>query len=271
VPNTSRVGLEGTLATGVGAKDVALELVRVLGRRIPAFSALEFHGPAAEAMPDAERMVLSNMSVEMGAMAGLFDVGRLDVPRLDGGLFDGGQLDAADAEARGARGGDGLRARVLDVSALEPQVALPHDPGNSVPVVEAEGRSVDWVFLGTCTGGRAHDFREALRVLRAGGGIASGVTMVVTPPSRAVRTAIEADGTLDAFAALGAIVTETGCGPCCGTSGPLPPASAKVLSTANRNFRARMGDPSVNIMLASPATCAAAATRGRVVDPRTFS
>jgi len=130
------------------------------------------------------------------------------------------------------------------------------------------GTRVDWVFLGTCTGGRVHDFREALRVLDAGGGIAAGVTVVVTPPSAGVKDALEADGTLARLRAHGASVSETGCGPCCGTSGPLPPGGARVISTANRNFRGRMGDPSISIWLASPATCAAAATSGRIVDPR---
>ncbi len=251
VPHTVRVVLEGELPAGVGAKDVALELVRLLGMSTTAHSALEFHGPAAAAMPVVERMVLSNMSVEMGAMAGLFDTG---------------VVAGVDRAQRAA-----VREHTMDLGTMEPQIALPHDPGNSVPIGEAVGRPIDWVLLGTCTGGRAHDFREALRVLKAAGGVAPGVTVVVTPPSQAVRAALEADGTLDAFGALGAVITETGCGPCCGTSGPLPPPNAKVISTANRNYRARMGDPSVDIMLASPATCAAAATTGRVVDPRRIS
>lgn len=251
VPHTIRVVLEGEIPTGVGAKDVALELVRVLGTGTADYAALEFHGPAAAAMPVAERMVLSNMSVDMGAMAGLFDTAVVS------------DLHRAQRPA--------VREHTLDVATMEPQVALPHDPGNSVPVGEAVGRPVDWVLLGTCTGGRVHDFREALRVLRAAGGLAPGVTLVVTPPSQAVRAALEADGTLEAFETLGAVVTETGCGPCCATSGPLPPPNAKVLSTGSRNYRGRMGDPSVDIMLASPATCAAAAASGRVVDPRSIS
>jgi 3-isopropylmalate/(R)-2-methylmalate dehydratase large subunit len=135
-------------------------------------------------------------------------------------------------------------------------------------VSEVVGTTIDWVFLGTCTGGFANDLREALRVLDAGGGIAEGVTVVVTPPTARVRTALEQDGTLDRLEALGALVTETGCGPCCGTSEPIPPPNAQILSTANRNFEGRMGEASAVIHLASPMTCAAAATAGRIVDPR---
>ena len=246
IPETLRVELVGPLPAGVGAKDVALEVLREVGPDGAAYAALEFHGSVADALPLEERMVLSNMSVEAGAKAGIF-------------AGDGCASDGDAAYAREIR---------LDVRALEPRVALPHDPGNGVGVREVAGVAVDWVFLGTCTGGRAHDFREALRVLDAGGGIATGVTVVVTPPSAKVKEALEEDGTLARLRAHGAVVSETGCGPCCGTSGPLPPAGARVVSTANRNFRGRMGDPSVSIWLASPATCAAAATAGRIVDPR---
>jgi 3-isopropylmalate/(R)-2-methylmalate dehydratase large subunit len=246
VPETFRVILEGDLPAGVGAKDVALEVVRVLGSDGGAYLALEFGGPVAEKLPLEERMVLSNMSAEVGAKAGVFP----------------GPRPISDADARFAG------EVCLACGSMEPRVARPHHPANGVSVSEAAGTPVNWVFLGTCTGGRAHDFREALRVLDAGGGIADGVTTVVTVPSAAVRAALEADGTLARLAAHGAVVTETGCGPCCGTAGPIPPPGAVVISTANRNFQARMGEPSAAIFLASPATCAATATAGRIIDPR---
>ena len=246
IPETLRVVLDGVLPAGVGAKDLALEVVRTLGTDGGAYRCVEFVGPAAEALPVEERRVLSNLSAEVGAKAGVFPAPEAATP----------------AHA------PGVEHVVVSAAGLEPRVALPHDPSRGVPVGEVVGAPVDFVFLGTCTGGRAHDFREALRVLEAGGGIAPGVTVVVTPPSAAVRAALEADGTLERLTAAGAVLTETGCGPCCGTSGPLPHPGARVISTANRNFRARMGVPSAEIWLASPATCAAAATAGRIVDPR---
>jgi 3-isopropylmalate/(R)-2-methylmalate dehydratase large subunit len=246
VPETTRVILDGHLPAGVVAKDLALELVRIMGSDGAAWQTLEFTGPLADTLPFDDRSVLSNMSAEMGAKAGIFPSGD----------------SASDADA------SFVREIVLDASRLEPRVALPHDPANGVPIDEAIGTAIDFVFLGTCTGGHAGDLREALRVLEAGGGIAEGVTVVVTPPTPGVRALLEADGTLAAFLSLGAIVTETGCGPCCGTAGPIPPPGASVLSTANRNFRARMGQPTASIRLASPATCAAAATAGWIIDPR---
>jgi len=258
VPESMQVVLAGALPAGVGAKDLALEVVRAVGSDGAAYTAVEFVGPVAAALPVEERMVLSNMSAEMGAKAGIFPTG----------VGRGVASAAADADAESDSDARFVREIRLDCSALVPRVALPHQPANGVPVSEVRGTAVDWVFLGTCTGGRVHDFRDALRVLDAGGGIASGVTVVVTPPSPLVRATLEGDGTLDRLAAHGAVITETGCGPCCGTSGPIPPPNAQVISTANRNFQARMGEASAAIHLASPATCAAAATAGRIVDPR---
>ena len=253
VPDTMRVVLEGALPPGVGAKDVALAVVRTVGSDGAAYRAVEFVGPVAEALPDEERFVLSNMSAEMGAKAGIFPGGTGAGP---------GTPHLSDPHASFA---EELR---MECSTLVPRVALPHQPANTVPVDEVVGTDIDWVFLGTCTGGRANDFREALRMLDAGGGIAPGVTVVVTPPSPLVREALEKDGTLARLEAHGALITETGCGPCCGTSAPVPPPNVKIISTANRNFRARMGEASALIHLASPATCAAAATAGRILDPR---
>jgi 3-isopropylmalate/(R)-2-methylmalate dehydratase large subunit len=281
VPETMRVILEGHLPTGVGAKDVALEVVRTVGSDGAAYRAMEFVGDVSQKLPTEERFVLSNMSAEMGAKAGIFPA--------DGRVSDGDGLGSetiSDPSFPAASGppsdatSDPASALAsdpdasfteeirLDCSHLVPRVALPHQPANGVAITEVAGFSIDFVFLGTCTGGRAHDFREALRVLEAGGGIADGVTVVVTPPTPMVRTALEADGTLARLAQHGAIITETGCGPCCGTSGPIPPPNAAVISTANRNFKARMGEPTAEIYLASPATCAASASKGRIVDPR---
>jgi 3-isopropylmalate/(R)-2-methylmalate dehydratase large subunit len=148
-------------------------------------------------------------------------------------------------------------------------VALPHSPDNVVPIEKAAGTPVHMVFLGTCTGGRVRDFHEALAALgRAGGRVAPGVRLVVTPASREVAEALRDDGTLAAFEALGATVTTAGCGACCGTSGVIPGDGMNVLSTANRNFKARMGNATASIFLASPETCGASAATGWITDPR---
>jgi 3-isopropylmalate/(R)-2-methylmalate dehydratase large subunit len=125
------------------------------------------------------------------------------------------------------------------------------------------------VFIGTCTGGRASDVRAALAIVEASGGrIAPGVQLVVTPASREVYLDLLADGSAHRLAAMGAIITTPGCGACCGTSGAIPGHGMNVLSTANRNFKARMGNATASIYLASPAACAAAAVTGVITDPR---
>jgi len=126
------------------------------------------------------------------------------------------------------------------------------------------------VFIGTCTGGRTVDFHEALEAFNRGGGrIATGVQLVLTPASREVETQLRADGTLGHFEACGAVVTTPVCGACCGTSGVIPGNGMTVLSTANRNFKARMGNPTASIYLASTAACGLAAAKGVISDPVT--
>jgi 3-isopropylmalate/(R)-2-methylmalate dehydratase large subunit len=139
---------------------------------------------------------------------------------------------------------------------------------NVTSVAEALGTPIQMVYIGTCTGGRVEDFHQALAVLEAAGEIASGVQLVVTPASREVETELQQDGTLEKLRQFGATVTVPGCGSCCGTAGPIPADGVNVLSTANRNFKARMGNAKASIYLASPAACAAAAVTGRVTDPR---
>jgi 3-isopropylmalate/(R)-2-methylmalate dehydratase large subunit len=141
-----------------------------------------------------------------------------------------------------------------------------------MPIEHAPETPIHMVFLGTCTGGRVSDYHEALAILERGGGrLANGVQLVVTPASSDVERQLAADGTLGKLARMGATITMPGCGACCGTSGVIPSDGMNVLSTANRNFKARMGNATASIYLASPAACAAAALTGRITDPRLFA
>ncbi len=151
---------------------------------------------------------------------------------------------------------------------LGPLVALPHQPDRGVAVGETARVPVHMVYLGTCTGGRVRDYHQALAVLKAGGGVAPGVQLVVTPASRTVLETLARDGTLAELIAMGAVIQTPGCGSCCGTCGAIPGDGVNVISTANRNFKGRMGNGAASIYLASPASCAAAAARGEIADPR---
>jgi 3-isopropylmalate/(R)-2-methylmalate dehydratase large subunit len=295
VPETIRVELTGERPPAVAAKDVGLAMIAALGSDGANYQSLEFHGPSVGAFTLDERMVLSNLSVEAGAKAAIWNVDAATnaylSERVDG--WTGGQGDGAPAAETPDLGRPTSDVRFLavhpstrppvhpdsdasysgelrlDLATLSPRVAIPHDPTDVVSVADAAGTPVHMVFLGTCTGGRVSDFHEAVHVLeRAGGRVASGVQLVVTPASREVLLTLVDDGTLARLTAMGAIVTTPGCGACCGTSGAIPGDGMNVLSTANRNFKARMGNASASIYLASPATCAASAATGRITDPR---
>jgi len=262
VPETIKVTLAGHLAPGVYAKDIALALAERLGADGAAYRTLEFQGPAAAAMEIDDRIVLSNMSVEMGAKAGIFPADDKTCAYLEGRTTASFEPVEADIDAVY------VREVVLDVSELEPRIARPHAVDNVSVVAESSGTPIQIVYIGTCTGGRVEDFHQALAIIEAAGHVARGVQLVVTPASREVEAELEQDGTLDRLRQLGATVTLPGCGSCCGTAGPIPADGVNVLSTANRNFKARMGNAKASIYLASPAACAAAAVTGRITDPR---
>ena len=263
VPESVRVTLVGTLPDGVSAKDAALQLIAELGSEGANYRTLEFTGPGLASLSLEERFVFSNLAVESGAKAAIFPADAETDAYLEGRTERRGEAQHADEGAIYAA------ELTLDLSTLSPRVARPHSPNDVVPLDEVVGQPVDMVFLGTCTGGRVCDFHEALSVLEARGSrLAPGVQLVVTPASREVYTRLMEDGTLAKLVGMGAIVTTPGCGACCGTSGAVPGDGMTVLSTANRNFKARMGNATASIYLASPAACAAAAAAGRIVDPR---
>jgi 3-isopropylmalate/(R)-2-methylmalate dehydratase large subunit len=262
VPKTIKVTLAGDRPDAASAKDIALALVAELGAEGANYRALEFHGPGVGQLTLEDRFVLSNLAVESGAKAAIFSADAVTDAYLANRASRRGVPMASDANA-------GFEREVtIDLEAITPRVAVPDSPTDVVPIGDVEGTRVDMIFLGTCTGGRVAEFHDALAVLEANGGaIAPDVQLVVTPASREVYLELIDDGTLAKLAAMGAIVTTPGCGACCGTSGAIPGDDMTVLSTANRNFKARMGNATARIYLASPAACAAAAASGRITDP----
>ena len=227
---------------------MALALVARLGSDGANYQAIEFAGDLADCSALDDRLVLSSLSVEAGAKAAIFphDASPSAYLRERGG--DRGAPVTADPGARY------VREEVIDLASLAPRVAVPHAPHHVSALDEAAGIPVHMVFIGTCTGGRVQDFHEALAAFdRAGGRIAPGVQLVLTPASREVHERLRDDGTARRFEDAGAVLTTPGCGACCGTSGVIPGDGMTVLSTANRNFKARMGNATASIYLASPA------------------
>jgi 3-isopropylmalate/(R)-2-methylmalate dehydratase large subunit len=263
VPETIKVSLTGRRSASLSAKDIGLALIATLGAEGANYRALEFHGPGVGELTLEDRFVLSNLAVESGAKAAIFPADAATDAYLANRTASRGRPTVSDDNAAFER------EVTIELDALTPRVAIPHSPTDVVPIESVAGARVDMIFLGTCTGGRVADFHDALAVLEANGGaVAPGVQLVVTPASREVYLRLIGDGTLAKLAAMGAIVTTPGCGACCGTSGAIPGDNMTVLSTANRNFKARMGNATARIYLASPAACAAAAASGCITDPR---
>jgi 3-isopropylmalate/(R)-2-methylmalate dehydratase large subunit len=262
VPETIKVDITGERPNGVTAKDIALALVAELGAEGANYQTLELHGDALGTLGLEERLVIANLAVEAGAKAAIVPHDDVTAAYLAGRTVREPRAVEPDIGARYAR------TVVVDLSRAQPVVALPHAPKNVVALDQAVGTPIQMVFLGTCTGGRVSDFHAALAVLERGGGrVAPGVQLVVTPASREVYLRLLEDGTLAKLTAMGAVITTPGCGACCGTSGAIPGDGVNVLSTANRNFKARMGNATASIYLASPEACAAAAVTGRITDP----
>lgn len=255
VPSSIRIELVGKLASNVSAKDIALYLARMLRADGANYLALEFSGPGLSCLNMQDRIVLSNMSVELGAKAGIFPYD--DILRQH--LADLGVMHHEPVHPdRGAHYVDNL---VIDLDKLVAQVAMPHRVDNVVDLEEAPYTEIDVVYLGTCTGGRFQDYVEALAVLENAKRISPKVQIIVTPASRQINTELMERGLLDSFRKFGATIELPGCGACCGTCGSVA-AEQTVMSSANRNFKGRMGETSARIFLASPHSCAKAAVDG---------
>lgn len=262
VPETFRIEVSGALCDGVEAKDLMLGLIGRLGADGATYKALEFGGPGIDALPMPGRLTLSNMAVEAGAKAGLMPSDEATREYLAAqGREEAWRPLVADP------GASYERIVEVDADAVVPTVARPHTVDNTAPAAELAGTRVDQVLIGACTNGRLEDLRSAARILR-GRRRAPQTRLIVTPASRAVAKAAAAEGLLDVFWDAGAVVTNPGCGACVGVHEGILGDGEVCLSTANRNFHGRMGNPEGSIYLASPATAAATAVAGAISDPR---
>jgi 3-isopropylmalate/(R)-2-methylmalate dehydratase large subunit len=262
VPETFRVEVKGEFRPGVYSKDLILYLIGMLGADGATYKALEFGGPAIEKMSMEARFVLSNMAVEAGAKTGLIasDTETRKYLKARGRIRDWRPL-TPDRDAQYER------VIKIDARKLVPHVAFPHTVDNTKNIGDAKGIKVDQVFLGTCTNGRIEDLKIAARILK-GKKRAAQTRLVVVPASRDVYMSAMKSGLLEVFVRAGGIIMGPGCGPCVGVHQGVLGDGEVCLSTANRNFRGRMGNPEGFVYLASPATAAYSAVTGRISDPR---
>lgn len=260
VPETIKVTINGTLPANVKSKDVILRILGDLRADGATYQALEFAGTTVENMSVASRMTMSNMAIECGAKCGIFSPDEKTAEYCGVELTDEMKNLVGDEDA--------VYTRELTYQAedLLPVLACPSQVDNIHPVSELAGTKIDQVFLGSCTNGRLEDLQTAAAILK-GKKVAPFVKMIVTPASRKVYREALADGTIGILIDAGAIITHPGCGLCCGRAGGILTDGERVVATNNRNFLGRMGTSKVEIFLASPATAAACAIAGEIVEP----
>ena len=264
VPPAWKVVVTGTFPKGVYAKDFMLHLIGSIGADGGTYKALEFTGPTVDAMPMQDRLTISNIVVECGAKAGIFPADGTTKAFLEArGRGDRFRAIAPDADA--------VYERTLefDVSTLEPTIACPHQHDNTKTIGDLGDVAVNQVYIGTCTNGRLSDFQLAAQILK-GKSVADGVRLLITPGSREILRQGIADGTFATLLEAGATITAPGCGACVGVHDGALGDGEVCLSTQNRNFQGRMGNPNGFIYLASPAVAAATAIEGKIADPRPY-
>ncbi|MDO4540189.1 MAG: 3-isopropylmalate dehydratase large subunit [Syntrophomonadaceae bacterium] len=261
VPESFRFNINGVLPPGVYSKDLILYLIGDVTADGATYMAAEYVGEAIDALSVEARFTISNMAIEMGAKCGLMKADAKTVEWVKAHGRRAPVVTDPDPDAVYARVKD------YDVSRLAPQVAKPHTVDNVCPVSEVAEVEIQQGVIGTCTNGRMEDLRIAADILR-GRKIHPDCRLIVAPSSRAIMLQAMREGLIADFIEAGAAVVTPGCGPCVGTHNGVPSDGESVISTANRNFKGRMGNPEAFVYLASPATVAASVLTARISDPR---
>ncbi len=260
VPETIKVNLLGERSENILGSDVALNLLELLGEDGASYKALQFCGDGIKNLGMDARMTLSNFSHEAGAKVGIFPVDDITMDYLNERARIEFDIPSIDEDANYVDSID------LELSNLEPKIALPHSPTNVKPVREIEGEPIDQAFLGSCASGRMEDLRAAAKILE-GGKIHDDVRMLVIPASNRILKEALREGLIEIFIRAGVVVCNPSCGPCAGIDKGILGKGERCISTTNRNFKGRMGSPGSEIFLASAATVAISALEGEIKTP----
>jgi 3-isopropylmalate/(R)-2-methylmalate dehydratase large subunit len=261
VPPSLKFVFSGAPRPWVGGKDYILAVLGRIGVDGALYSAMEFAGPAIDALGIDGRLTMCNMAIEGGGKNGIIAADAVVDAYLAGRTREPGVKFASDADAAYAA------VHEIDVSRLEPQVARPHSPANVVGVSAVSGVRIDQSFVGSCTNGRISDLREAAQVLR-GRRVHEAVRMIVIPATQQIYRQALAEGLLDTFVEAGAAVSTPTCGPCLGGHMGILAKGEVAIATSNRNFLGRMGHTESEVYLAGPAVAAASAVLGRIAHPQ---
>jgi 3-isopropylmalate/(R)-2-methylmalate dehydratase large subunit len=265
VPESFKINIEGKFNDKVGAKDLVLYLIGAIGADGATYKALEFGGDGLKNLTMSDRFTVANMAVEAGAKVGLFPSDEITQTYLKAqGREKDFQPLAADKDAVYEK------TIGLDLGAIEPMVAKPHQVDNVAKAKELKGPKIQQVFIGTCTNGRLEDLSIAATILK-GKKHHPDTRLIVAPASSKVLLEAIAAGYIKTLLEAGAVILPPGCGACLGLHQGVLGDGEACLSTANRNFKGRMGNPEAFIYLGSPATAAASAITGEITDPREVS
>jgi 3-isopropylmalate/(R)-2-methylmalate dehydratase large subunit len=260
VPGTIQIEFSGEKRPFVTGKDLILGVIAEIGVGGGTNMVLEFVGSGAEALTIDERLAVANMAVEAGSETGLFPADERVSEYLSGRTERTWRAERSDPDAE-------LAQRLsIDLDSLPPLVALPHSPGNIVPVDEARGLAIHQVYVGNCSNGTITDLRQTAEILR-GRSVHPRCRMIVVPASQRVYRQALAEGLLDIFVQAGAMVSTPTCGACFGGGNGILAGGERAITTTNRNYRGRMGSPDSEVCLANAWVAAAAAVAGEIVDP----
>jgi 3-isopropylmalate/(R)-2-methylmalate dehydratase large subunit len=263
VPDSFKVTFNGKLPKGVYSKDLVLNFIGNIGADGATYQSVEIYGNVIDEMSVDARFTISNMAIECGAKAGIMKADKKVMDWVKEHSKRSPRPVEADKDAKYAR------TMEIDVAKLEPQIAKPHTVDNVVGVSQIGDVPIQQGLIGTCTNGRLEDFQIAAKILK-GKKVKDGTRLIVAPASRSIMMAMIKDGTFQTLMDAGAIPVTPGCGPCVGTHNGVPSNGENVISTANRNFKGRMGNVNSFIYLGSPATVAASMLEGRIADPRKY-
>ncbi len=261
IPQSYKISLEGRFSQRVSAKDLVLKIIGDLGADGANYKSVEYHGSGIKNLDISDRMTIANMAVEMGAKNGVFPVDELTEIWMKDHNVDEYHSVWADDDAVYEK------EYSYNLNDITPQVAFPHTVDNVKDISEAEGIKVDQCFIGTCTNGRLEDLHAAAAILN-GKTVHPFTRLIVLPASREVYQEATDDGTLSILNRAGAVILPSGCGPCLGAHQGVMADNEVTISTANRNFKGRMGNKTAEIYLASPETVAVSALKGVITDPR---
>ena len=261
VPSTIRVNLNGKLNQWVCGKDIILFIISRIGVSGAMYKSLEFGGPVIRHLPMSDRFTICNMAAEAGAKTGIIEPDEITIAYVKKRTNRDFSTLTSDADCTYEKVFD------FDISGLIPQVAVPPSPANAVPVTDVLGVELDQVFIGSCTNGRIEDMRIANAILKKAKKIHDDIRLIVAPGTQETILQMIKEGIYETIIRMGGIITPPSCGPCMGAHLGVMGKHEVVLSTSNRNFVGRMGDPSAKIYLSGPAVAAASAVTGRISHP----